>query len=156
MEELYKEGKARAIGVCNFNIHHIEELMQKATIVPAINQFEVTPLFTQEQLIRYCKNMGIQPMAYTPLGRMHDVLIKAKPLREISAKYSRSVPQVILRWDIQNGLAVVPRTSKPKRVDEFLEIFNFSLTDEEMKEIRDLNDNIRLRYNPDKCDFMAL
>ena len=156
MEELYKEGKARAIGVCNFNKHHIEELMEWATVVPAVNQFEIQPLFTQVPLIEYCKSIGIQPMAYSPLGRMHDVLIKAKPLREISKKYGKNIPQIILRWGIQQGLAVLPRTSKPERVEEFLDIFNFGLTDSEMQAISDLNDNIRLRYNPDKCDFMAL
>ena len=130
MEELYQEGKARAIGVCNFNIHHLEELLEHATVMPAVNQFEIHPLFTQESLIEYCRNLGIVPMAYTPLGRMHDVLIKAKPLRELSQKYNKSVPQIILRWDVQQGLVTIPRTSKKKRLHEYIDVFKFSLTDE--------------------------
>ncbi len=156
MEELYKEGKVKAIGVCNCHKHHIETLMEKATVLPAVNQFEIHPLLTQEPLIEYCRSLGIVPMAYTPLARMHDVLIESKPLRELSEKYNKTVPQIILRWDIQQGLITIPRTSKAKRLDEYLDVFNFSLTDEEMKSISDLNDNIRLRFNPDKCDFSIL
>ncbi len=156
MEDIYKDGLAKAIGVCNFHQHHLETLMGKASIIPAINQFEIHPLFTQEPLIEYCRSLGIVPMAYSPLGRMHDVLIKAKPLRELSKKYGKTVPQIILRWDVQQGLLTVPRTSKKERLDEFLDVFNFSLTSDEMKSISDLNDNVRLRYNPDKCDFTML
>lgn len=156
MEELYKEGKVKAIGVCNCHKHHIETLMEKATVIPAVNQFEIHPLLTQEPLIEYCRSLGITPMAYTPLARMHDVLIEAKPLRELSEKYNKTVPQIILRWDIQQGLITIPRTSNPKRLDEYLDVFDFSLSNEEMKSISDLNDNIRLRFNPDKCDFSIL
>lgn len=153
MEELYKEGKVKAIGVCNCHKHHIETLMERATVIPAVNQFEIHPLFTQEPLIEYCRNSGIAPMAYTPLARMHDVLIESKPLRELSEKYNKTVPQIILRWDVQQSLITIPRTSKIERLNEYLDVFNFSLTDEEMQSISDLNDNVRLRYNPDKRDF---
>lgn len=156
MEELYKEGKVKAIGVCNCHKHHIETLMERATVIPAVNQFEIHPLFTQEPLIEYCRNLGIAPMAYTPLARMHDVLIESKQLRELSEKYNKTVPQIILRWHVQQGLITIPRTSKIERLNEYLDVFNFNLTDEEMQSINDLNDNVRLRFNPDKCDFSIL
>lgn len=153
MEEVYKKGLAKAIGVCNFNKHHIEELMKHATVVPAVNQFEIHPLFNQRELVNYCLDMGIQPMAYTPLGRMHDALIKSKVLRQIAQKYNKSVPQIIVRWNIQNKICVIPKTTKMKRVSEYLDCFNFQLTEEEMLAIDSVNDNVRLRYNPDTVDF---
>jgi diketogulonate reductase-like aldo/keto reductase len=153
MEDVYKKGLARAIGVCNFNKHHIEELMEHATIVPTVNQFEIHPLFNQRELVNYCFEMGIQPMAYTPLGRMHDALIKSKVLREIALKYNKSVPQIIVRWNIQNNICVIPKTTKLKRVFEYLDCFEFELTEEEMLAIDGMNENVRLRYNPDTVDF---
>ena len=156
MEEVYKKGYTRAIGVCNFNQHHLEEIEKYAHIVPAINQFEIHPLFTQTELIDHCRKKGIQPMAYTPLGRMHDVLIKAKVLQELSKKYEKSVPQIIVRWDIQKNICVIPKTTKLHRVNEYLETFDFSLTNDEIKAIDDMNDNVRLSYNPDKCDFSRM
>lgn len=156
MEQIYFKGKAKAIGVCNFHRHHLEELMKHATVIPAVNQFEIHPLFTQKDLIQYCRDVSIQPMSYTPLGRMHDVLIKAKALRMIAEKYNKTVPQIIIRWNIQQDLIVIPKTTRYSRVKEYLECFGFSLTDIEMEKIDEINDNVRLRYNPDKCDFMYL
>lgn len=153
MEELYAEGKVKALGVSNFHQHHLGYLMNNTTIVPAVNQIEVHPLFTQIPLITFCREHGIRVMAYTPLGRMHDVLIKSKTLREMAKKYKKTVPQIILRWDYQRGLASIPRTSTPAHFEEFMEIFNFEMTPEEIQEINRVNENIRLRFNPDTVDY---
>lgn len=156
LEKLYNEKLVRAIGVCNCNKHHIEEILHRAHIVPMINEFEVHPLFTQDALINYCRYHDIQVVAYTPVGRMHDVLIKAKPIRELAAKYLKTPVQIILRWHWQFGRVAIPRTVNPAHFDEFMDVQNFALTEKELCWISSLNDNIRLRYDPDSCDFNIL
>lgn len=156
MEKLYQDGRVRGIGVSNFHQHHLEELQKVSDIIPVVNQIEVHPLLTQKPLIHYCNNRGIQVVSYSPLGRMHDVLIKSKPLRMLSEKYRRTVPQIILRWNIQLGLIPIPRTLTKEHWDEFANIFDFALTEAELDLIDSINENIRLRYNPDTCDFSIL
>ena len=156
MEEVYKMGLAKAIGVCNFHQHHLNKLMQSATVVPAVNQIEMHPLFNQEELLKFCKDMKICVMAYTPLGRMHDVLINSRVLRELSKKYDKTIPQIIIRWHIQRGVCPIPKTTKYYRVKQYIDTFEFALSNDEMSAINEINDNVRLRYNPDKCDFSRL
>lgn len=156
MEKLYEEGLIRSIGVCNFHKHHLEELMQEATVVPAVNQFEIHPLFTQEALINYCYANDIQPIAYSPVGRMHDVLIKSRPIYELSQKYQKSAVQIILRWHYQLGRTAIPRTLNKEHFDDIFDVENFEMTPKEIARISSLNENIRLRYNPDTCDFSRL
>ncbi len=130
--------------------------MQYASIVPAVDQFEIHPLFTQEALVDYVRSMGIMPMSYTPIARNHDVLFKAKALKQLAKKYGRTPHQIIIRWHIQRGLLVAPKTSRFQRAKQYFDVFDFSLTDEEMDEISAINDNVRLRYNLDKRDFSSL
>ncbi len=156
MEQLYNEGMLKAIGVCNFNIHHIEELMQRASVVPMVNQFEIHPLFTQDNLVNYCYAKDIQVMAYSPVGRMHDVLIKSKPIFELSKKYKKTAVQIILRWHYQLNRITIPRTLNTEHFNEIFNIEEFELNAKEMAWISSLNENIRLRYNPDTCDFSRL
>ena len=156
LEEIYHSGGAKCIGVSNFHQHHLEALLERASVVPAVNQIEVHPLFTQEPLVHYCKSIGIQVMAYTPLGRMHDVLIKNKTLRLLAKKYQKTVPQIILRWDLERELIPIPRTLNPAHLDEFMGIFDFSLTGDEIKAINAVNENVRLRFNPDTVDYMIV
>lgn len=153
MESLYEEGLVRAIGVCNFQKHHLEELEACTSITPAVNQFEIHPLFTQEALVHYCYYKDIRPIAYTPIARMHDILIKSKPIYELSAKYKKMPAQIILRWHYQLGRTAIPRTLNKKHFDDIFSIDSFSLNENEMHWISSLNENIRLRYNPDTCDF---
>ena len=156
MEELYKEGKIKGIGVCNCNIHHLEYLFENVEIYPLINQFEVHPLFTQTTLRSYCEYREIQVMAYTPIGRMHDVLMNSRAIRELAKKYDKKSVQIIIQWHKQLGNIAIPRTLN---IDHFKEIFEykeFKLEKKEMEWINSLNDNIRLRYNSDTCDFNRL
>ena len=153
LEQLYSEGYASSLGVSNFHQHHLQQLLEYANIIPAVNQIEIHPLFTQAPLIAWCRKLNIRPMAYSPLGRMHDVLIKAKILRDLAKKYNKTVPQIILRWNIMKGLITIPRTCTPRHLDEFMSIFTFKLTDQEVGAINSLNENIRLRYNPDTVDY---
>lgn len=157
MEKLYHEGLVKAIGVCNCNIHHLQELMTVASVVPTINQFELHPLFTQDALVNYCKAFDIQPLAYAPLARMHDVLINSKPIREMAKKYGKSSAQIILKWHMQKKQPVVVRTRKKNHYKEmFEEMQDFRLEQKEIYWINSLNDNIRIRYNSDYADFMRL
>lgn len=153
MEKLHEEGILKAIGVCNFHKHHLEELMTRTTVVPTVNQFEIHPLFTQEALINYCYYKDIQPMAYTPVARMHDILIKSKPVFELSRKYQKTPAQIVLRWHYQLERIAIPRTLNKQHFDEIFSVEEFELDKKEICWINSLNENIRLRYNPDTCDF---
>lgn len=156
LEEIYAAGKAKAIGVSNFHQHHLETLMESASVVPAVNQIEVHPLFTQEPLRQFCAQMGIQVVAYSPLGRMHDVLLKSKVLRMIAKERGKTVPQIILRWDLDSGMGTIPRTLSMEHFQDIMEILNFKLTAEEIKAIDGVNENIRLRFNPDTVDYSVV
>lgn len=156
MEQLYKEGYCRAIGVANCHQHHLEEILKIGDIVPQINQFEVHPLFTQKPLIEYCKSKNIAIEAYTPIARFDDRLVRLPALKAIAAKYNKTIVQIVLRWHIQNGIIPVVRSLNKKRQLENISIFDFELTSEEIKTIDGFNINSRLRYDPDNCDFSIL
>lgn len=156
IEKLYKEGLIKAIGVCNCHQHHLEAIMNECEIVPMVNEFEVHPLFTQKPLIQFCKDHGIHVIAYTPLARNDDRLRKNLILRGIAQKYGKTIYQVILRWDVQNGLTPIPRSANVERNRQNLDIFDFELSDEEMKAIDSININSRLRFDPDNLDFHSV
>lgn len=156
MEKLYEEGLVRAIGVCNCQKHHLEELMMRANIPPMLHEFEIHPLFTQEALVHYCYAYDIGVIAYSPIGRMHDVLIKAKPVRTLARKYGKTPVQIILRWHYQLNRIIIPQTTKQNHFDEIFAIEDFSLEAKEVAWLSSLNENIRLRYNADTCDFSML
>jgi diketogulonate reductase-like aldo/keto reductase len=156
MEQLYKEGYCKAIGVANCHQHHLEEIFKTAEFTPQINQFEVHPLFTQKALIAYCQSKGITVEAYTPIARLDDRLIRLPALKAIARKYNKSVIQVVLKWHIQNGRIPVVRSLNKKRQLENISIFDFELTGDDLKTIDGFNINSRLRYDPDNCDFSIL
>lgn len=154
--KLYKEGYCRAIGVANCHQRHIERLLSISDVVPAVNQIEVHPLFTQKELINYCWSKGIAVEAYTAIARFDDRLMRLPLLKNIAQKYNKTTAQVVLRWHIQTGVIPLVRSLNPKRQLENISVFDFQLTDEEMKLIDGININSRLRYDPDNCDFSIL
>lgn len=156
MVQLYKEGYCCCLGVANCHQHHLEALMAVADVVPAIDQFEVHPLFTQKELINYCWSKGIQVEAYTAIARFDDRLMRLPLLKNIASKYNKTVVQVILRWHIQTGTIPLVRSLNKGRQKENINIFDFVLTEEEMNAIDSININSRLRYDPDNCDFSIL
>lgn len=156
MIRLQEEGYVRCLGVANCHQHHLETLIDVTGVVPTINQFEVHPLFTQKPLIEYCKSKNIQVEAYTAIARFDDRLMRLPLLKNIAKKYGKTIVQVILRWDIQNGIIPLVRSLNPKRQIENISIFDFELTEEEMKSIDNININARVRYDPDNCDFTIL
>ena len=151
MEELYAAGRIRAIGVSNFQIHHLQDLMQDAQVKPMINQVEYHPRLTQVELKAFCEQHGIQLEAWSPL--MQGQLLDNPVLTEIAASKSKSVAQVILRWDLQNGVVTIPKSTKEPRIIENADIFDFKLSTEEMERINSLNDNVRVGPDPDNFDF---
>jgi diketogulonate reductase-like aldo/keto reductase len=153
MEQLKKEGYCRAIGVANCNQRHLEEIIKNSYTVPAINQIEVHPLFTQKPLIDYCRLKNIVVEAYTPIARYDDRLFRLPTLKNIASKYHKTSVQVILRWHIQNNTIPIVRSLKKKHQIENISIFDFELSKEEMKIIDSFNINSRLRYDPENCDF---
>lgn len=156
MEKMYEEGLFKAIGVCNFHQHHLNNLLKVANVVPSVNQVEIHPLLTQKPLIKFCKSLGIQLEAYSPLARMDPKLINNEYLVKLSKKYDKTVVQVILRWSYQCGVVSIPKTQNKERLKENINIFDFQLTDEEIVNIDNLNCDYRVRHNPDDCDFAKL
>ncbi|WP_426333966.1 aldo/keto reductase [Paenibacillus silvae] len=151
LEKLYKEGRVRAIGVSNFQIHHLEDLMTDATVKPAVNQVELHPLLTQTELREYCKKHEIQIEAWSPLGQGH--LMEHALLQDIAAKYGKSPAQVILRWDLQNGIVAIPKSVTPERIRANTELYDFELTAEDIEQINSLNENKRFGADPDNFNF---
>ncbi|MDR2409586.1 MAG: aldo/keto reductase [Bacteroidales bacterium] len=156
MEQLYKEGYCRAIGVANCHQHHLEEIFKIAEIIPMVNQFEIHPLFTQKPLIEFCKSKEIAVEAYTPIARLDDRLARLPALNAIARKYNKTMAQIVLRWHTQNGVIPIVRSLNKRRQLENISIFDFELTEEEMRKIDGFNINSRLRYDPDNCDFSIL
>ncbi|MGG0237261.1 aldo/keto reductase [Bacillus rhizoplanae] len=151
LETLYKEGRVKAIGVSNFQIHHLEELMKDAEIKPMVNQVEYHPRLTQKELQTFCQEHDIQLEAWSPL--MQGQLLNHEVLQEIANNYNKSVAQVILRWDLQNGVITIPKSTKEHRIVENADVFDFELKEEDMKRIDDLNENHRVGPDPDNFDF---
>lgn len=151
LEKVYKEGKVRAIGVSNFQIHHLEDLLADAEIVPTVNQVELHPQLTQKELLKYCQDKGIQLEAWSPLGQGN--LLNHETLVSIGKKYGKSAAQVILRWDVQVGVVTIPKSVTESRIIENGDIFDFELSAEDIAAIDGLNLNKRFGSDPDNFNF---
>ena len=141
LEKIYHSGRAKAIGVSNFEIQHLEELFQTSGIVPAVNQIEYHPLFNQSELCSYCQERGIAVQAYAPLAR--GAYLNRDTLIRIGAKYGKSPAQTGLRWLVQKGISVIPKSTHPDRIASNADIFDFELTDIDMKAIDALDEKFR-------------
>ncbi len=151
LETLYKEERVRAIGVSNFQIHHLQDVLTGAEMKPMINQVEYHPRLTQKELQAFCKEQGIQMEAWSPL--MQGQLLDNETLQEIAHKYGKTTAQIILRWDLQNEVVTIPKSTKEHRIVANADIFNFELTKEDVEKIDALNENHRVGPDPDNFDF---
>jgi methylglyoxal/glyoxal reductase len=151
LETLYKAERVKAIGVSNFQVHHLEDVMKDAEIKPMVNQVEYHPMLTQEEVKAFCDNNGIQFEAWSPL--MQGQLFDHPLLKELASKYNKTVAQIILRWDLQNGVVTIPKSTKEHRIIENSNLFDFELTKEDMGKISSLNENDRVGPDPDNIDF---
>ena len=149
LEKLYKDKRVRAIGVCNFEKHHLEELEKNSTITPMVNQIEIHPYNQQDELRAYCESKNIIVESWSPLiqGNINDPV-----LVEIGKIHGKSPAQVILRWHIQNWLLPLPKSITPSRIKENREL-DFILSKEEMEKIKLLNRNERLGSHPDEMEY---
>ena len=137
-EHLYETGKVKAIGVCNFKVEHLEELKKTAKIMPMVNQVEVHPQSSKNEMLNYCIENNIQLIAWSPI--MRGKLFTNELMLNLSEKYQKSVAQVILRWHIQRGVIPIPKSSNKTRIKENLNVFDFEISNEDMKSIYMLNE----------------
>ncbi|GIO29937.1 MULTISPECIES: aldo/keto reductase [Paenibacillus] len=151
LEKLYKDGRVRAIGVSNFHVHHLQDLLATAEIKPMVDQVEFHPYLAQNDLLAFTKEHGIQLEAWSPL--MQGELLNQPVLQEIAASHGKSVAQVILRWDLQKGVVTIPKSIKEHRIIENASIFDFELSREDMERIDALNQDRRVGPDPDNFDF---
>lgn len=135
MEELYKEGKIRAIGVCNFYPERLTDLCVNAEIAPMINQVELHPFFQQADALKNMEEFKVQPEAWGPFAEGKFNIFSNETLLAIAEKYGKSVAQVALRWNIQRGVVVIPKSVHKERMEENLDIWDFTLSDEDMNAI---------------------
>ncbi|KHE67567.1 aldo/keto reductase [Halobacillus sp. BBL2006] len=151
LEKLHKDGKVKAIGVCNFMEHHLEVLMEGAEEKPMVNQVEFHPELYQKELADYCYQKGIQLEAWAPLarGRYFDAAI----LKQLAEKYDKSPAQIILRWHLQHDVVIIPKSSNKERQKENADLFDFDMNDDEMKRIDALHKNERIGKHPDEFDY---
>ncbi len=151
LETLYEEGKVKAIGVSNFLAHHLDELLESAKIRPMVNQIEYHPHLTQADLIQKCFDLNIRPEAWSPLmqGQIFDI----KDLQKLTNKYDKNVAQIVLRWNLQKGVITIPKSVNRQRIHSNAEIFDFVISDEDMKHIDHLNQNQRVGADPDNFNF---
>lgn len=154
MEELYRQRRVRAIGVCNFQQHHLEELHSISSTKPAVNQIESSPQFVNQELIDYCHGeLRIDVEAYSPLGGTGGSVLSDPRLESISRKVGRSPAQVILRWHIQRGLIVIPKSTHQERIEQNAQVFDFTLDEDDMNAISAMDSGIRAGADPDNFDF---
>lgn len=149
MEELYHEGKIKALGVANFKEHHLDKLLQETTVIPTVNQIEYHPIFNQDKLQQYCKDKGIAVTAWSPLMRGGE-LFEDETLKRIAEKYNKTVAQIIIRWHIDSGRIVIPKSSNVERIKENIDVCHFELMEQDIDAINELNRNERQFKDPDK------
>lgn len=154
MEELYEAGKIRAIGVSNFTIEHLESMKEYAKIKPMINQVESHPYFPQNELRDYLKKEGIAHEAWGPLSQGKSDLLLHPSLQEIGVKYDKTPAQIILRWHIERGTVVIPKSVNPGRISENFNIFDFSMDEEDLAKIAEINIETRFGRIPNDHEFI--
>jgi len=151
MEELYRKGQVRAIGVCNFLVRHLKSLIEKSSLKPMVNQFEFHPELVQPDLLQFCKDQQIQPEAWRPImkGRVNELAL----LKQLSEKYQKSPVQIVLRWDIQKGVVTIPKSVTPERIIHNANVFDFELSSDDVAKIDRLDRFARMGEDPAAFNF---
>lgn len=147
LEKLYKDGRVKAIGVCNFEIEHLERILNECEVKPVLNQVECHPYLAQNELKEFCVKHDIFVEAWSPLDQGGEVL-QDEVITQIAETKEKSPAQVALRWHLQNNTIVIPKSVTPSRIEENFHVFDFELTEEEMKQINELNRNRRKGPHP--------
>lgn len=146
LEKLYDEGSAKAIGVSNYTVKHLEKLLSQCNVKPAVNQVELHVFLQQPELVEYCHKHDIVVEAYSPLAHNHGM--DDPMLAIIAKKHGRTPAQIMLRWCVEQGWVVIPKSSHPERIKENFEIFDFKLDAKDLAEIKKLDRNLRTCWDP--------
>jgi len=146
MKTLLGKRNCRAIGVSNFTIPHLEDLLETHEVIPAVNQVEFHPFLYQRELLEYCQRKGIQVEAYSPLARGER--FKHPRITALATKYSKTPAQLMLRWGLQHGLVVIPKSTGEERIRENTQVFDFEISAEDMRSLDSLNEDLRLNWDP--------
>lgn len=152
LERLYEEKRVRAIGVSNFKPHHLDALLKEANTVPTVNQIELHPLFQQAETRSYCADHGIAVESWSPLMQGGDAL-EHPTIAKLAKAHGKTPAQIILRWHVQSGLIVIPKSVKPERIRENFALFDFELSEADMQAIRSMDENRRIGSDPDTAHF---
>lgn len=153
LEKLYRDGYVRAIGVSNFQVEHLQEVIKRYEIKPMVDQVEFHPYLTEQPILEFCQANGIQMEAWSPLMRGGELL--GHPLlQELSQKYGKTAAQVVLRWDLEKGVVTIPKSVRESRIRENADIFDFKLEAEDVEKLNALNQNKRsFEYDPYTVSF---
>lgn len=146
LEALYIDGRVRAIGVSNYTIRHLEELLAESSVLPAVNQVEFHPFLYQRDLLDYCHQRGIRLEAYSPLtqGRR----LNHPTLNEIGAHYAKTAAQILIRWALQHDTVVIPKSANKQRIEENAAVFDFEISASHMAQLNDLHEDLRVSWDP--------
>jgi methylglyoxal/glyoxal reductase len=150
LEKLYQDGLVRAIGVSNFQVHHLQKVMENSQVKPMVNQVEFHPLLTQKELRSFCKDNQIQLEAWSPLMQGN---LDIPLLHDLSKKYGKTPAQIVLRWDLQHQVVTIPKSVTKHRIEENANVFDFELSEDDMNLIDSLNQNKRFGPDPDNFNF---
>ena len=150
MEDLYLNGECRAIGVCNFKVKKLKQLLKICRVKPFVNQVERHPMFQQKDIVDYCQMYGIKIMSYSPVARQNEQLHNSNVLKSIAEKHGKTINQIILKWNVIKGTLPIPASKSEIHIKENIDIFDFELTEYEVQQIDTLEANMRVRFDPDK------
>lgn len=156
MEEAYKEGKLRAIGVCNFYPARLADLCETVDVIPAVNQVELHPFFQQEDALALMKEYGVRPEAWGPFAEGNHGIFTHPVLSSIGEKYGKSAAQVALRWNVQRDVVVIPKSVHKDRIEQNMNIWDFELSEEDMNEIAKLDIGHSEIVNHDDPNFVKM
>ncbi len=149
LETVLKSGRARAIGVSNYMQRHLEELLAKSQTIPSVNQVELSPYLNRRELREYCATHSIAVEAYSPLTQ--GLRLDDEPLVRVARHYGKSTAQVLIRWGLQHGLIEIPKSVNPRRIAENAAVFDFIISDEDMRVLDGLNEDLHTGWNPDEA-----
>lgn len=153
MEALYEEGRIRAIGVSNFHEHHLEELKKVSKITPMVNQIESNPYFNNQLLIDENQRRNICVESWSPLGGTGGHIMEDRTLLELAAKYGKSAAQIIIKWNLQRNVVVLPKSTHKERIESNIDVYDFELSQSDIELINSCNKNIRTGSDPDHFNF---
>lgn len=149
LEKLYEDGKVRAIGVCNFELEHLETLLNECRIKPVVNQIECHPYLQQREMKAFCKDQQIFIQSWSPIYRGEEIFDEPI-IKALAEKHGKTPAQIIIRWHLQENSIVIPKSVTPSRIRENIDVFDFNLTKEDMESIRTLDQNKRRGPHPNE------